>query len=86
MDAYERTLSPFGRFVYRTEQRIRHYELRAKLAEAKTRAQASKAKVVRKGRSRRPGRAERVSAQSRAQARDPRAPGSRIFRSREIPG
>ena len=53
MDNYERKLSPFGKFVYRTERRIQHYELRAKLAEAKTRAAASKAKVVRKGRSRR---------------------------------
>ena len=56
IDDYERKLSPFGRFVFRTERRIRHYELRAKLAEAKTRAAASKAKVVRKGRSRRPGK------------------------------
>ena len=52
---YERKLSPFGKFVHRTERRIRYYELRAKLAEAKTRAAASIAKMARKGRSRRPG-------------------------------
>ena len=52
-DDYERELSPFGRFVYRTEQRIRRYELKAKLAEAKARVAASKIKAMRKGRSRR---------------------------------
>jgi hypothetical protein len=53
MDAYERKLSPFGKFVYRTERRIQRYDLRAKLAEAKARAAASRAKAARKGRSRR---------------------------------
>ena len=53
---YERELSPFGRFVYRTEQRIRRYELKAKLAEAKARVAASKIKAMRKGRCRRPRR------------------------------
>jgi hypothetical protein len=55
-DDYERELSPFGRFVYRTEQRIRRYELKAKLAEAKARVAASKIKAMRKGRCRRPRR------------------------------
>jgi hypothetical protein len=54
MDDYERELSPFGKFVHRTERRIRHYELRAKLAEAMARAAAGRAKLARKGRSRRP--------------------------------
>jgi hypothetical protein len=57
MDDYERKLSPFGKFVHRTELRIRRYELRAKLAEAMARAVAVRAKLARKGRSRRPGRA-----------------------------
>ena len=55
-DNYERELSPFGRFVYRTEQRVRRYELKAKLAEAKARVAASKIKAMRKGRCRRPRR------------------------------
>lgn len=55
-DSYERKLSPFGKFVYRTERRIRRYELKAKLAEVKARVAASKIKAVRQGRSRRPRR------------------------------
>jgi hypothetical protein len=51
--SYEAKLSPFGKLVYRTGRRIQRYELKAKLAEAKARAAASKTKVVRKGRNRR---------------------------------
>ena len=74
LDDYERTLSPFGKFVHRTERRIRHYELRAKLAEAMARAAAGRAKLVRKGRSRRPSRAD--PQQNRAHGRVD-APGSK---------
>ena len=56
IDAYVRKLSRFGKFVSRTERRIQHYELRAKLAEAMARAAASTDKLKRKGRSRRPGK------------------------------
>jgi hypothetical protein len=55
LDDYEARLSPFGRFVFRTERRIRRCELQAKLAEARARVAASKVKGARKGRSRRPG-------------------------------
>jgi hypothetical protein len=55
MDEYEARLSPFGRFVYRMERRIRRCELEAKLADAKARAAASRVKKVRKGRGRRRG-------------------------------
>ena len=63
-DDYEARLSPFGRFVHRTERRIRRCELQAKLAEAKARVAEIKVKTARKGRSRRP--AKKISRRRRA--------------------
>jgi hypothetical protein len=63
-DDYEARLSPFGKFVYRTERRIRRCELQAKLAEARARVAASRVKSARKGCSRRPGK--KVSRRKRA--------------------
>ena len=62
LDDYEATLSPFARFVRRTEWRIRRCELQATLAEARARLASSRAKTARKGRSRRPGRADAKQA------------------------
>jgi hypothetical protein len=62
--AYEAKLSPFGRFVFRTERRIRRCELQAELVEARARVAASKVKGARKGRSRRP--AKKISRGKRA--------------------
>jgi hypothetical protein len=67
-DSYERKLSPFGKFVYRTERRIRRYELKAKLAEAKARVAKSREKPPRKGRSR---RQRRVSGDALAARQKP---------------
>ena len=64
LDDYEARLSPFGRFVFRTERRIRRCELQAKLAEAKARVTEIKVKTARKGRSRRP--AKKISRRKRA--------------------
>ena len=58
LDDYEATLSPFARFVRRTEWRIRRCELQAALAEARARVASSRAKTAREGRSRRPDRAD----------------------------
>ena len=53
MDDYRARLSPLGRFVARAQDRIWRCEWQAKLADAKARVAASKAKKMRKGRSRR---------------------------------
>ena len=91
LDDYEATLSPFVRFIRRTERRIRRCQLQATLAEARARVASSRAKTARKGRSRRGSRSVSDTGEQKDQpphsnpvlslskhARSPRPPFDRL--------